>query len=161
MKKIFMTIKVYTDGSCHGNGQKNAKCGIGVYFGPNDLRNISQSIDGRQTNNTAELTALIKAIEKLDKEINLGYKITIYTDSIYVIRCCTTYGEKLNNKGWNNKLIPNFELVKQAYLLYSKLQNVKLKHVLAHTGKSDKHSIGNRQADLLANQAITQISTVV
>lgn len=28
-------VIVYTDGACEGNGQKNAKAGIGVWFGQN------------------------------------------------------------------------------------------------------------------------------
>ena len=47
---------VYTDGSCHNNGQKNASAGI-IYFGENDDRNVSKKIMGKQTNNAAELKA--------------------------------------------------------------------------------------------------------
>ena len=62
---------VYTDGACMYNGRTNAKAGIGVYFGPNDNRNISQSLDpnkfGKLTNNMAELTAIIAACKTLEK----------------------------------------------------------------------------------------------
>ena len=47
-------LRVFTDGACSNNGRKNAKAGIGVYFGENDERNISKRITGKQTNNTAE-----------------------------------------------------------------------------------------------------------
>ena len=33
--------KVYTDGSCVGNGKRGAKAGCGVFFGDNDPRNLS------------------------------------------------------------------------------------------------------------------------
>jgi ribonuclease HI len=51
---------VYTDGSCLNNGKDNSIGGIGIFFGINDERNISQRLEGKQTNNTAELIAIIK-----------------------------------------------------------------------------------------------------
>ena len=61
-------ICIYTDGSCINNGKKNAKAGIGVYFGKDDKRNISKRIKGKQTNNIAELKAILKAIKILKKK---------------------------------------------------------------------------------------------
>ena len=58
-------IKVFTDGSCSMNGTSNAKAGIGIYFGKNDIRNVSQRIKGKQTNNTAELSAVIEVFSIL------------------------------------------------------------------------------------------------
>ena len=31
---------VYTDGACSNNGKEIARCGIGIYLGENDIRNI-------------------------------------------------------------------------------------------------------------------------
>lgn len=58
-------VHVYTDGACQGNHlRKGAIGGVGVWFGKNDPRNLSERLAGDvQTNNRAELTALIKAIE--------------------------------------------------------------------------------------------------
>tara|TARA_B110000211_G_scaffold204235_1_gene237609 strand:+ start:8292 stop:9032 length:741 start_codon:yes stop_codon:yes gene_type:complete len=149
-KPIDKTIRVYTDGSCIHNGKPYAKAGIGVFFGVNDPRNVSERIEGKQSNNTAELKAIIKAIHILDTDISLGHKIIIYSDSEYSIKCATTYGRKMHNLNWK-KPIPNRDLVKRLYKLYNKYTNVKLKHIRAHTGKQDKHSIGNDWADRLAN----------
>ena len=55
-----MILKVYTDGACSNNGKLNAKAGFGVYFGKNDSRNISKRVIGKQTNNVAELLAIIE-----------------------------------------------------------------------------------------------------
>ena len=87
-------LRVYTDGSCYGNGKDNSFGGYGVYFGPNDKRNISISINGRCTNNIAELSAIIHAIKILKSDLELNKSILIVTDSEYSIRCFTTYGEK-------------------------------------------------------------------
>ena len=86
-----METNVYTDGACSNNGQRGAKAGLGVYFGIDDPRNCAQRIEGKQTNNTAELKAIIKAAEILYREILAGFKVNIYSDSAYAIRCCTTY----------------------------------------------------------------------
>lgn len=152
-----MEINVYTDGACSNNGRSNAKAGLGIYFGENDPRNSSERIIGKQTNNTAELTAILRAAAILQREIMAGYTIHIYTDSDYAKRCCTTYGEKLAKKGWNvgsKKPIPNLELVQKAYTVFSSLDNVHFHYIAAHTGLNDEHSRGNEGADKLANLAI-------
>ena len=96
-------ICVYTDGACTNNGKKNAKAGFGVYFGKDDPRNVSESYNGPQTNNVAELLAIIKALSILREEIESGQNIVIYSDSTYSIRCCTDYGEKMEKKNWMKK----------------------------------------------------------
>lgn len=154
--EISSTIKVFTDGSCSKNGSINAKAGIGVYFGENDLRNVSRRIEGKQTNNTAELSAVIEVFTILEEEIKQDKKIIIYTDSEYVIKCCTGYGEKCEKNNWKKKNggIPNVELVKKAYSLYKQFDNVELEWVRAHTNKEDKLSKGNEGADRLANRSV-------
>jgi ribonuclease HI len=50
---------VYTDGACSGNGGSNARGGIGVFFGDNDPRNVSERFDrGIATNQRAEWLSL-------------------------------------------------------------------------------------------------------
>jgi ribonuclease HI len=144
---------VYTDGACSNNGKKNACAGIGIYFGKNDTRNVSERIEGKQTNNKAELTAIIKVYHIIETDLLENKIVTIVSDSEYAIRCATTYGEKCDQSGWK-KEIPNKELVKQAYELYKDCKCVQFKHIMAHTQKTDIHSLGNEQADKLANRAI-------
>ena len=153
IKKNNEPFYVYTDGSCIHNGKPNAKAGIGVYFSEIDPRNVSRTFTGKQSNNTAELLAIIDVTIILKKEIENKDKIVICTDSKYSIRCCTTYGAKLESKGWTEKK-PNIELVKKAYNIFKNIPNVTFKHIKAHTGKQDRHSIGNDGADRLANMAI-------
>ena len=80
----------------------------------------------------------------------------VYSDSSYSIRCCTTYGEKMSKKGWiqKGKDIPNREIVEVAYNFVKKYKNIDFQHIRAHTGLEDEHSIGNENADRLANLAI-------
>ena len=144
---------VYTDGACSNNGKDNALAGIGIFFGINDNRNISKKIEGKQTNNTAELSAIIETYYIIENDILNGKKIAIVSDSEYAIKCVSSYGEKCYNKGWNVD-IPNKELVKTAYEMYKDKLNIQFIHIKAHTNNTDIHSFGNDNADKLANIAI-------
>jgi len=154
-------IEVFTDGACSNNGKAIAKAGLGVYFGKDDPRNRSTLITGKQSNNTAELSAVIEVFSILENEIREDEKIIIYSDSTYTIRWCGEYGRKVEKNNWlskgkKNQLlpIPNLELGKQLYLLCKNNKNISLKHIKAHTGLTDKLSLGNEGADRLANEAI-------
>lgn len=144
---------VYTDGACSNNGKENAMAGIGIFLGQDDPRNVSELVEGKQSNNTAELTAIIKTWPIIEKDILDGKKVTIVSDSIYAIRCVSSYGEKCAQNCWK-KDIPNKELVKIAYEIYKDNKNVEFMHIKAHTDNQDVHSIGNDGADILANKAI-------
>uniref|UniRef100_A0A6C0I419 Ribonuclease H n=1 Tax=viral metagenome TaxID=1070528 RepID=A0A6C0I419_9ZZZZ len=150
---------VYTDGACSNNGnicvfgKSSAVAGIGIYFGNNDSRNVSRRIEGKQTNNVAELTAIVEVYPIIEHDILNGVHVAIVSDSEYAIRCVTTYGKKCQNKD----SIPNKELVKLAYELYKDISNVRFIHIEAHTGYTDIHSVGNANADRLATAAIRQI----
>ena len=135
---------VYCDGSCIHNGLLNAKAGIGIYFGDNDPRNVSESISGN-TNNIAELTAMIRVYDYVKGNV------TIVSDSKYALLCVGSYGKKCESSGWPN--IPNKELVRKLYYTY-KDTSFKFIHVYAHTNKKDIHSIGNQHADRLAYSVV-------
>mgnify|MGYP004003408891 FL=1 len=147
-------IIVFTDGACSKNGYSNACAGLGVYFGENDKWNFSEKIEGKQTNNVAELSAIYKALIIVEKNLQIGENILIVSDSEYSIRCCTTYGKKNYDQNWK-KDFPNKELVK---IIYEKIlqypTQIFFKHVFSHTGKEDFFSNGNDHADKLANKAI-------
>lgn len=143
---------VYTDGACRHNGTRNARAGIGIFFGVDDPRNVSLPIEGK-TNNIAELTAIRETYFKIEPDLLNGKKITIVTDSEYAIKCVTSYGESCEKKNWVLD-IPNQVLVKETYLLYKPFSNIQFLHVKAHTKKKDIHSLGNFYADHFATSAI-------
>lgn len=149
---------VYIDGSCINNGKINAKAGYGVFFDYNDSRNEYGNIEGKQSNNTGELTALIRALEILKTEISEKKIIDIYTDSEYVIKCSGSYGSKLAKNNWKtqqDKVPPNLKLLQKIYELYNpNKKTINIHYIKAHTDLTDKHSIGNREADKLANMAV-------
>jgi len=144
---------VYTDGACSNNGKDNALAGIGIFFGIDDDRNVSKKIDGKQSNNTAELSAIIETYSIIENDIINGKQIIIVSDSEYAIKCASSYGEKCFKKGWVED-IPNKELVKVVYNMYNGKPNIRFMHVKAHTDNTDIHSFGNSNADRLANISI-------
>jgi ribonuclease HI len=144
---------VYTDGACSNNGYASSVAGIGIYFGENDPRNLSMQIDGKQTNNTAELGAFLHLYKIIESDLSVGKKIVIMSDSQYAIHCATIYGKNQELNQWKIN-IPNKELVKVVYELYKNKSNVQFRYIKAHTDKKDIHSIGNQAADTLANKAI-------
>lgn len=145
---------VYTDGSCLNNGTSKASAGIGVFFGVGSPRNISRRLtDGKNTNNTAEIKAILALLDEMKEELNRGEVLIIHTDSIYAIRACGEYGTKMSSRGWktsHGQPIPNAELVKTAWERCQGHSNIHFVHVPAHTGGEDPHSVGNSWADKLA-----------
>ena len=154
-------VNIYIDGSCIHNGSPNAIAGYGVYFKNNDSRNEYARVVGKQTNNTGELTAFIRAVEIMYDELNKpqsSSKINIYTDSEYVIKCAGAYGAKLSKNDWKTtegKVPPNLKLIQRIEEIYKPFKKrISLHHVKAHTGLDDEHSLGNAEADRLANLAV-------
>jgi len=99
------------------------------------------------------LTAIIETYNIIETDIVNDKSIAIVSDSEYAIKCASSYGEKCYKKCWNVD-IPNKDLVKKAYEMFKNKPNVKFIHIKAHTNNTDIHSIGNDNADKLANHAI-------
>jgi ribonuclease HI len=61
---------IYIDGACLDNGTPNAHAGVGVFFGPNDERNVSERLTGsNQTSCRAEIQAAIRALECSERKV--------------------------------------------------------------------------------------------
>jgi len=145
-KSTDQIMYVYTDGAVSNNSRKSTKSvgGIGIYFGKRDSRNVSERFLERPvTNQRAELWAIIKA---LDIMANQGLhqqdtiRIVIYTDSMYSLN--------ILKKKWVAK--ENLDIIKTGWRLIDRFPNLDLKHIRAHTKKTDIHSKGNAMADELA-----------
>ncbi|KAH9842288.1 Caulimovirus viroplasmin [Teratosphaeria destructans] len=104
-------VRVYTDGSSLANGQVGAVGGVGVFFGPGDRRNISEGLAGtKQTNQRAELTAILRALEVAPKD----RKIILLSDSNYAIKCVTEWFQNWRRNSWLNasrKPVENKDLI--------------------------------------------------
>lgn len=141
------TMYVYTDGAVSNNlkrGNPLAVGGVGVYFGKNDERNISEKfLEKPVTNQRAEIWAIVRALQViLDENGNEidELKIIIFTDSMY--------GMNVIMRTWKAK--ENIDLLKKAWALVAKFPKLEIRHIRAHTKKKDVHSQGNDMADRLA-----------
>ncbi|XP_068968714.1 ribonuclease H1 [Bombus flavifrons] len=138
-------VNVYTDGACTANGRKNAKAGIGVWFGDNHPLNVSEAVVGRATNNNAEIMAVTVAARQARKA---GIKnLKINTDSQFLINCIKYWIHSWKKKGWvtsnNTPVINKDELIEMEKALQP--LNVVWNHVNGHVG-----IYGNEMADKLA-----------
>lgn len=145
---------VYTDGASSGNGYHGAKAGYGVFWGDNDPRNQGGPLPGdRQTNQRAELYAMIRAIEQDIKGENV---LEIRTDSQYSINCVDTWSKSWIKNGWKSSKgtpVENADLVKQLLALRkSRPGKIEFVYVPGHRGV-----YGNEKADQLAVQGAKSI----
>ena len=161
-------IEVFTDGSSFNNGKKNAQAGFGVYFGENDIRNISKKIINKQTNNVGELLAIYNALLILSQDNKLNDIIKIYTDSEYCLKIFQSHYNKYKKmcNAWiikwkmkDFKDVKNKDIIKNIDKLLLKFKNVEFIHVLSHktaplNTESKEYRIwfGNKQADILAQK---------
>ena len=140
-------MRVYTDGSCINNGKANAKCGSGVWIENDHPLNIALRVpDSSQSNQVGELAAIIAAVETLPNYC----KLTIVTDSIYVIEGLTTNLSRWEDIGWIE--INNANLFKRAaYLLKKRTAPTYFEWVKGHQG-----TLGNEESDKLAKEGASK-----
>ncbi|XP_028996218.1 ribonuclease H1 isoform X2 [Betta splendens] len=146
-------VVVYTDGCCSANGKTNARAGIGVYWGHNHPLNVSERLQGRQTNQRAEIQAACKALEQA-KEENIK-KLVVYTDSKFTINGVTTWVKNWKLNGWRLKSggqITNKEDFVKLDRLNAELEVVWL-HIPGHAGYK-----GNEEADRLSREGAAKPS---
>eukprot|EP00914_Ancora_sagittata_P022943 GHVO01045566.1.p1 GENE.GHVO01045566.1~~GHVO01045566.1.p1 ORF type:complete len:301 (+),score=36.83 GHVO01045566.1:39-941(+) len=149
---IFNTdcIHIFTDGSCRFNGHSGrATAGWGVFFDDDDHRNSSGVVPGLQTNQRAELFAILMALLIMKEEDGV---LVIHTDSIYSIRCLTCWYDKWESRDWQtsmNESVKNQELIKTARALVDARggvgEGVIFRKVQAHSS-----DYGNYKADSMA-----------
>jgi ribonuclease HI len=148
-------VRIYTDGSCVGNGKHVSFAGVGVFYGPDDPRNVSQVLtEGKPSNQNAELQALFLATGEADRMLRCGEaeRVAIYTDSQYGINCATEWyrtwtrngwitsaGHPVAHRGWIEPIALRLDLWRG---------RLRLEKIKAHVGL-----YGNEQADELARTA--------
>lgn len=152
------TLEIYTDGSLvKKNG--NVYCGYGIYFSNHEYKPISRKFTHEPiTNNRAELYAILKSIVisniiNLDRIKNNQEEIklvNIYSDSEYSVK---TFNEWLPKWKKEKKEYKNSDIINEIETHISMAPfKIVLRHIRAHTGKTDTHSISNDIVDDLAKK---------
>jgi ribonuclease HI len=129
---------VYTDGACTGNP---GPMGIGVVILDGKERDEVSEYLGQGTNNIAELTAIVRALEHALRHHPKERTVVLHSDSAYALG--------LLGKGWKAKA--NQELVDKMRRLAAELKDLRLVKVAGHAGVSE-----NERCDALARAAITR-----
>lgn len=140
-------VVVYTDGCCSANGRSGARAGIGVFWGPNHPLNVAERLQGRQTNQRAEIQAACRALEQA-KDRNIR-KLVLYTDSKFTINGVTSWVKTWKLNGWRLKSggpITNREDFMKLDALNAELEVVWM-HIPGHAGYR-----GNEEADRLSRE---------
>ena len=144
MNELETILNIYTDGACKGNP------GIGGWGAILKYGNTIKEIKGfskETTNNIMELTAVIKALESLNRTC----KIIITTDSNYVKDGITDWIKNWKSNGWKTakkQPVKNKELWVTLDNLVSE-HDITWKWIKGHSGHPE-----NERADELANEAI-------
>ena len=125
-------VVAYTDGACSGNP---GPAGLGVVLIDGQARRELSEYLGVATNNIAELTAILRAVEALEGDLPL----VIHTDSQYAIGVLT--------KNWKPKA--NQELIQRIKECMRSVKRLSFVYVPGHAGVPL-----NERADALARAAV-------
>jgi ribonuclease HI len=132
------SLVAYTDGACSGNP---GPAGLGVVLLDGSERLEIGEFLGTGTNNVAELTAILRALEATE---GADKPLVIHTDSKYSIGVLT--------KGWKAKA--NVELIGRIRALLTSRSGIRFVYVPGHAGVPL-----NERADELARAAILTAKT--
>lgn len=139
----------YVDGASKANGKQNCRASWAVCAEFDRDIELKGYVDKNPSNQSAELTAAIKACQEA-KRLNLN-EITIVTDSKYIFNAATEWIDKWKINDWKdnkNKPVINQELFKE--LLYAKEGlDIQWLHVKGHSDNA-----GNNRADLIAKSLL-------
>lgn len=125
-------VNIYYDGAARGNGSSTAKTGCGYLVNEHE----GFKYLGHGTNNTAEYSGLICALEYAEKLYGTNVTLKVHGDSKLVT-------EQMKGT-WKINAPGLIELNKKAKELSKKFKSVEFIHVLRHL---------NSKADELANKS--------
>lgn len=151
-------IVIFCDGACSGNGKANAKAGYAVVLPFYEELNGAWALSGEpRTNNRAELMGIIKSFE-VAAIIDHSCKKTviIYTDSMLIVNSVSTWIKKWQKSNWKKSDgtdVLNQDLLKRI-IEFQKVRKSEIRHVRAHTGRTDFWSVNNDKVDKLARSSI-------
>lgn len=140
-------LEIYTDGACRGNPGPG---GWGALLIAGKRRKTLHGGAAETTNNRMELTAVIEALNALQGK----RRVTLYTDSRYVIDGINSWIDGWKARGWKTaakKPVKNQDL-------WEALDSARSRHdidwqwVKGHVGNP-----GNETADELANLGIDEL----
>ena len=140
-------VEIYADGACKGNPGPGG-WGAWLSYGGKEKELCGGEFD--TTNNRMELTAVIRALEALNRSCT----VRIHTDSQYVHKGISEWIVSWKARGWktaDKKPVKNDDLWRRLDSL-AQQHRIEWIWVKGHAG-----NIGNERADALANQGVAQL----
>jgi ribonuclease HI len=140
-------VEIYADGACRGNPGPG---GWGALLRYGSQERELWGGEAQTTNNRMELTAVIRALEVLQRPS----RVHIVIDSQYVLHGVTQWLAGWKRRGWrtaDGKPVKNRELWERLDTLLAPHQ-VEWTWVRGHTGHAE-----NERADALANRGIDEL----
>ena len=137
-------VEIHTDGACRGNPGPG---GWGVLLEFDGQEKELFGGEAATTNNRMELTAVIRALEALERPS----RVVLYTDSQYVQKGIQQWIHSWKRNGWktaDKKAVKNKEL-------WLELDELRRRHDIEwHWVKGHAGHAKNERADELANRGI-------
>jgi|SaaInlStandDraft_7_1057024.scaffolds.fasta_scaffold27112_4 ribonuclease HI len=154
LKNTDNKVFAYTDGSCITFKNGITKAGYGIYIPMRNIKVSEPLINQKQTNNRAELTAILECVNHLSED-DLKNEIIIITDSKYSMYIFDGTGERYEKDNYmkEGKQVLNKDLVIKALKIKRKY-NIRLVKIRAHTNKDDIHTMNNDIVDKLAKSGV-------
>ncbi len=140
-------VEIYADGACKGNPGPGG-WGVWMRYEGHEKELFGGELE--TTNNRMELTAVIRALEALNRLCHAK----IYTDSVYVQKGMTEWISSWKARNWrtaDKKPVKNDDLWRALDVLADQ-HTVQWIWVKGHAGNE-----GNERADRLANKGVEQV----
>jgi ribonuclease HI len=140
-------VEIHTDGACKGNPGAG---GWGALLESGGKTRELFGGEAHTTNNRMELTAVIRALEALQRPC----RVRLYTDSQYVQLGISEWIHQWKKRGWrtaDKKPLKNEDLWRRLDEL-SQQHDIEWRWVRGHDG-----NVGNERADELANRGVASI----
>lgn len=143
-----MTLELWTDGSCIGNGKANNSGGWS-YIVVRDGQIIDKRYGSAKntTNNRMEMQAVIEALEYALNESEIGERIIVCSDSAYIVNCIKDkWYLRWRRINWQD--VKNADLWQKILSLYEMFgDDIRFKKVKGHKG-----IVNNELCDMLARK---------
>ena len=137
-KATMAILKIYTDGACSGNQNKENIGGWGAILEYGSHRKELYGGEENTTNNRMEMMALLKAFEAIKID---GQTIWVFSDSSYLMNCFRQkWYQKWRENGWKTsgkKDVENQDLWK-ALLPYLDRHEIRFFRVRGHVNPESK-----------------------
>lgn len=140
-------VEIYADGACKGNPGPG---GWGAWISYSGHEKELFGGELLTTNNRMELTAVIRALEAL----NRSCRTKVYTDSVYVQKGISEWIHGWKARNWrtaDKKPVKNDDLWRVLDVL-AQQHAIEWVWVKGHAGNA-----GNERADMLANKGVEQL----